>query len=79
MIKNLGRSCWSDHDCNDEIFHHYFQGHCNSKRGALDGSCNKEKDAYKGTCAYLGNTFQIFIQVVILVIIRYNFIIDFII
>lgn len=51
MIKNPGRTCSTDRDCNDEISHQYFQGHCNSKRGALDGYCDKEKGAHKGTCA----------------------------
>ena len=42
MIKNPGRTCSTDRDCNDKISHQYFQGHCNSKKGALDGYCNKE-------------------------------------
>lgn len=51
MIKNPGRTCSTDRDCNSEISNQYFQGHCNSKKGALDGYCKKEKEKDTGTCA----------------------------
>ena len=51
MVKNPGRPCSTDRDCNNEISPDYFQAHCNSKKSALDGYCAKEKGKNKGTCA----------------------------